>query len=36
MNSGDVLIAISIHGGTGEDNTGIWSQNLLQAVKITK
>ena len=33
MNSGDVLIAISVHGGSGEDKAGIWSQNLLRATK---
>jgi len=30
---GDVLICISVHGGTGSDRAGPWSQNLLKAVK---
>ncbi|MCL6594779.1 MAG: SIS domain-containing protein [Firmicutes bacterium] len=29
---GDVLVVISVHGGTGRDRAGLWSQNLLQAV----
>ena len=36
MNSGDVLIAVSVHGGSGEDKAGIWSQNLLRGVKFVK
>jgi len=30
---GDVLICLSVHGGAGEDKAGLWSQNLLKAVK---
>ena len=30
---GDVLICISVHGGAGRDRAGLWSQNLLKAVK---
>lgn len=30
---GDVLICISVHGGAGSDKAGLWSQNLLKAVK---
>lgn len=30
---GDVLICISVHGGAGKDRAGLWSQNLLKAVK---
>lgn len=33
---GDVLIAISVHGGSGSDKAGLWSQNLLKAVKYAK
>jgi D-sedoheptulose 7-phosphate isomerase len=33
LRKGDVLTVISVHGGTGEDKAGIWSQNLLKAVK---
>jgi D-sedoheptulose 7-phosphate isomerase len=31
--SGDVLICISVHGGAGKDQAGLWSQNLLKAMK---
>ena len=30
---GDVLICISVHGGAGKDQAGLWSQNLLKAMK---
>jgi D-sedoheptulose 7-phosphate isomerase len=30
---GDVLICISVHGGTGADKAGLWSQNLIKAMK---
>jgi len=30
---GDVLIAISVHGGAGKDKAGLWFQNLLKAMK---
>jgi len=33
---GDVLVAISVHGGSGSDKAGPWSQNLLRAVKFVK
>ena len=33
---GDVLVAISVHGGSGSDRAGLWSQNLLKAVKYAK
>jgi D-sedoheptulose 7-phosphate isomerase len=33
---GDVLVAISVHGGSGSDKAGPWSQNLLKAVKFAK
>ena len=29
----DVLICISVHGGAGRDKAGMWSQNLLKAMK---
>lgn len=29
---GDILIAISVHGGKGQDKAGPWSQNLNKAV----
>jgi len=31
--SGDILICISVHGGAGKDRAGLWSQNLLRAMK---
>lgn len=33
---GDVLICISVHGGGGKDKAGLWSQNLLRAMKYAK
>jgi D-sedoheptulose 7-phosphate isomerase len=33
---GDVLIAISVHGGSGKDKAGAWSQNLLKAIRYVK
>ncbi|MFC1918937.1 SIS domain-containing protein [Chloroflexota bacterium] len=30
---GDVIICISVHGGAGKDKAGLWSQNLLKAIK---
>ena len=29
---GDILIALSVHGGSGEDKAGAWSQNLNKAI----
>jgi D-sedoheptulose 7-phosphate isomerase len=36
MDSGDVLVVISVHGGSGADKAGAWSQNLLKAAKFVK
>jgi D-sedoheptulose 7-phosphate isomerase len=36
MKEGDVFVGISVHGGSGSDRAGPWSQNLLKAVKVTK
>ena len=33
---GDVLVCISVHGGAGKDKAGLWSQNLLRAMKYAK
>ena len=33
---GDVLITISVHGGSGEDKAGQWSQNLNKAIAYVK
>jgi D-sedoheptulose 7-phosphate isomerase len=32
----DVVIAISVHGGAGEDKAGLWSQNLTAAIQYAK
>jgi len=36
LDDGDCIIAISVHGGTGKDQAGLWSQNLLKAVKMVQ
>jgi D-sedoheptulose 7-phosphate isomerase len=36
MRKGDVYVAISVHGGSGKDAAGPWSQNLLKAAKFVK
>ena len=33
FNKGDVLISLSVHGGTGKDEADFWSQNLLKAIE---
>lgn len=33
---GDVLICLSVHGGSGQDKAGLWSQNLLKAMDYVK
>lgn len=33
---GDLVIAISVHGGSGKDRAGAWSQNLLKALEYAK
>jgi D-sedoheptulose 7-phosphate isomerase len=33
LNIGDLLIVISVHGGSGADKAGVWSQNILKAAK---
>ena len=30
---GDTLVCLSVHGGAGEDRAGLWSQNLLKAMR---
>ncbi len=34
--SGDVFVGISVHGGSGRDRAGAWSQNLLRAAYYAK
>jgi len=36
MRKGDVLVVISVHGGSGAEKAGLWSQNLLKAAKFVK
>ena len=36
LTEGDVVIALSVHGGSGEGDAGPWSQNLLRAVRLAK
>ena len=33
---GDVLICLSVHGGVGQDKAGLWSQNLLKAMRYAR
>jgi D-sedoheptulose 7-phosphate isomerase len=33
LNKGDYLVVISVHGGSGADKAGIWSQNILLAAR---
>jgi len=33
---GDILICISVHGGAGRDKAGLWSQNLLKAMRYAR
>jgi D-sedoheptulose 7-phosphate isomerase len=33
---GDVLVAISVHGGSGRDHAALWSQNLLRAMEYAR
>ncbi len=36
VKAGDVLILISVHGGSGTGNAGSWSQNLLRALQVAQ
>lgn len=36
VHAGDVLILISVHGGSGAGNAGTWSQNLLRAMQVAQ
>lgn len=33
---GDTLVGFSVHGGSGKDKSGLWSQNLLKAYGVAK
>jgi len=36
MRPHDLLVGISVHGGSGRDQAGLWSQNLLKAMEVAK
>ncbi|RJQ30705.1 MAG: SIS domain-containing protein [Peptococcaceae bacterium] len=36
LETGDVLIGISVHGGSGSGEAGPWSQNLVRAVRLAR
>ncbi|OGY32839.1 MAG: hypothetical protein A3A61_01420 [Candidatus Woykebacteria bacterium RIFCSPLOWO2_01_FULL_43_14] len=36
IGKGDVLIGYSVHGGSGSDKAGAWSQNILKAIDYAK
>jgi len=36
LEEGDVVIGISVHGGSGKDKAGLWSQNLTKAIAYAK
>lgn len=36
LEKNDVLIALSVHGGSGSDKAGAWSQNLVKAIVFAK
>jgi len=36
MREGDVFVVISVHGSSGADKAGPWSQNLMKAAKLVQ
>jgi D-sedoheptulose 7-phosphate isomerase len=36
LQEGDVLIELSVHGGSGDGDAGPWSQNLVQAANLAR
>lgn len=36
LEKNDVLVTISVHGGSGRDKAGAWSQNLIKAIQVAK
>jgi len=36
LDKDDVLVAISVHGGSGKDKAAAWSQNLIRAITFAK
>jgi D-sedoheptulose 7-phosphate isomerase len=36
LKENDVLVVFSVHGGSGKGNAGLWSQNLVRAIRLAK
>jgi D-sedoheptulose 7-phosphate isomerase len=36
LKEGDVVIGLSVHGSAGTGDAGLWSQNLVQAVRLAR
>lgn len=36
VKKGDILVGFSVHGGSGSDKAGVWSQNMLKAYQYAK
>jgi D-sedoheptulose 7-phosphate isomerase len=36
LEAGDVVIELSVHGGSGDGDAGPWSQNLVQVARLAK
>lgn len=36
LKEGDVLVGLSVHGGSGQGEAGPWSQNLVRAMKLAR
>lgn len=36
LQEGDVVIGLSVHGGSGDGDAGSWSQNLVQAASLAR
>jgi D-sedoheptulose 7-phosphate isomerase len=36
LSEGDVVISLSVHGGSGEGDAGPWSQNIVRALCLAK
>jgi len=36
LEEGDVLIGLSVHGGSGSGDAGLWSRNLVRAMKLAR